>query len=49
MEGLSEELEALQAVFMDDITVRTAEDGKRVVQYMVSGTIVVSLELPGKS
>lgn len=47
-QGLSEELEALQAVFMEDITVRTGEHGRTVVRYLVSGTPVVSLELLGK-
>lgn len=49
MEELSQELEALQAVFMDDITWRTGEQGRTVVQYLISGTPVVSLELLGKT
>ena len=47
MEGISEELEVLQSIFSNQVTIHE-EEGKTIIVYVVNGMTTLTLKLSGK-
>ena len=47
MESITEELEVLQSIFSDQVTIHK-EEGKTVIVYVLNGTTTMTLKFSGK-
>ena len=49
MEGACEELEALQSIFANEVTVSTDQQGKKEVEFALSGTPALKITITGEN